>query len=117
MLKVIFCTVGLALIALVHFAWRGVPDHYGFEYADDEAPTARKTVAEVKELRAGTRIYISEGTKRPFGIVVAEEAEHEFGDGKIDPRVLIEFKAGTQFWLRREHLGKCYIYDVKPVGE
>jgi hypothetical protein len=111
MLKIILCVVALALIGLIHFAWRDMPDQYGreLEFPDDKTPTERKLIAEVQQLRKGSRVYYLHIKNRPFGIVLDEDRAHEFPEGQIDSGVLIEFKEGTRVWLRREHLKTCFI--------
>lgn len=115
MLKVAICAISLALAGLLYFLGRELPDRFGreFEYADGETAPRKILISEKKDLQLGLRIYYPHVRHRSFGKVAGVERNHEFPSGLIADAVLIEFKEGTQVWVRRDHLDK---FQIETTG-
>ena len=116
MLKVILGLVVLALACVIFFVGHEMPDRFGreFEFPEEKLPPTQKTGAEIQELKVGARVYQRHVTNRPIATILEVEKAHEFPSGEIDPGVLIEFKGGTQVWVRRKHLDKMLIETPRP---
>lgn len=116
MLKLVPGLVVLALAGVIFLAGHEMPDGFGreFEFPEEKVPPKRRVGAEIQDLKVGARIYQWHVPNHPIAIILKVEEAHEFPDGEIDPGVLLKFKEGPQFWLRREHLNKMLIETPRP---
>src|SRR5688500_10563626 len=108
MLKLIVPTLALVSILFVALINRSpVNDVLQSAEFPEANPSNRISVAELPTLRPGATLYHAL-SPRPFAIVAATDPTHEFSDGAIAPAILVEFKNGTQFWLRQKHVNRMF---------